>query len=140
MSLPTISNTFRISTRSEDPIDIRARDNDGAPSKVAVDLYCDQSVSKDDDYRFASYSAMFFGRQAKQVANHFQPGDLIRVDGQLRIKRTDNAVYVNIRQAEFQFPASPPEQKEEHSTPEASPPEKSNRAGGPPTTPPRPGR
>lgn len=102
--LPTISNTFTISTSSDEPIRVLEREQ-GEPTRVGVDLYCNQSVSQDDDSPFQSYSTMFFGRNAKNVAQHFSPGDKIRIDGHLYVDTNGQYTDLEIRQSSWQFPA-----------------------------------
>lgn len=100
---PLISNVFTISTHSDNALRVLERDAEGNPTKVGVDLYCNQSIREDDDHAFQSYSTVFFGNDAARFVRFFEPGDKVRVDGTLRLE-VGEYTDARIRDANWQFP------------------------------------
>ena len=83
MSRPSIANNFHVSNYGGiEPLD---QDEHGNCTEVRVKLFCDQSVTDDDDNQYQTYVARFFGRTARNFVKYVDEGEAVFVTGTLYV-------------------------------------------------------
>lgn len=104
---PAVNDTFIVSNNFDNRPAIKTLQEED-PFMIALRVWSPQGRHQEDDVSPMNVEAVFFGNTARQIVKNFEPGDQIRLSGELKVTNNDGYTNVEIQHADFRYPAPNP--------------------------------